>query len=316
MRRFALLLTLLLGLSATGQPRRLALTDGAAVTIESGGHRLGGTLFRPGGSGPHPAVVVINGSGPGTYRSDFEGTGFFLNDLTRWLLARGLAVLHVDKAGVGLSTGDWEQDDFYDRARYTLDAVAWLARQPGIDARRVGLVGHSEGGYVAYVAAARAPRDVAFVVTLAGPAVPVSEQVMDDLTQQWTCDDVRGKDARSWGMRAYLGLLRVVAPITKPTYLARVVRFDPAASITQMRQPLLALYAAHDPLVPPTASVERLRDYFPEGPLLRVRVVGGADHFFRAVESPCTPPEVHTLASAFVSALDDADFWRAVLSRP
>jgi uncharacterized protein len=134
---------------------------------------LAGTLTVPRTAGPHPAVLLISGSGPQDRNEEVYGHRPFLviaDDLTR----RGIAVLRVDDRGVGGSTGSREAATSEDYAGDALAAVAFLKSRPDIDSRRIGLIGHSEGGLVAPITAARDP-SIAFIVLLAAPGLPGSE---------------------------------------------------------------------------------------------------------------------------------------------
>jgi pimeloyl-ACP methyl ester carboxylesterase len=118
-----------------------------------GSHRLVGDLVLPPvewAPGPVPAVVMVPGSGPvsGRQARDWE-------DIGARLATVGVAWFGYDKPGCGASTGDWTRMDFTDRAEETLAAVDLLASRPDIDASRIGLLGGSQGGWVAPLAASR-----------------------------------------------------------------------------------------------------------------------------------------------------------------
>jgi pimeloyl-ACP methyl ester carboxylesterase len=163
--------------SSVRQPRRQDPVppfpyDTLDVTIphDAAGLTLAGTLTLPRSTGPHAAVLLISGSGPQDRNQEVFGHRPFLviaDDLTR----RGIAVLRVDDRGVGGSTGARDHATSEDYAGDALACVRFLERRPEIDARRIGLVGHSEGGLVAPMVAARHPA-IAFVVLLAAPALP------------------------------------------------------------------------------------------------------------------------------------------------
>jgi alpha-beta hydrolase superfamily lysophospholipase len=108
---------------------------------------------------------MVAGSGPGSRRWEDFGERF---------TAAGLAAYAHDKPGVGQSSGDWTQQTLHDRATETLAAVAAVASQPEIDATRVGLVGGSQGGWVAPLAAASS-KTVSAVCIFSGPGVSVAE---------------------------------------------------------------------------------------------------------------------------------------------
>ena len=128
------------------------------VYFDSGGVRLAGTLLMPPGHGPHPAVVILQGSGTQDRR--------YFGPLPERFARDGLAVLCFDKPGVGASTGNWRHQTLRDRARQALDAIR---------TDRIGLWGHSQGGWVVPLAAASAP-EVAFIVAVACPGITPAEQ--------------------------------------------------------------------------------------------------------------------------------------------
>jgi uncharacterized protein len=141
------------------------------VTFEnkSAGVKLAGTLTLPKGNGPFPAAILIAGSGAHDRDESIMGHRPFLviaDHLTR----NGVAVLRCDDRGVGGSTGDKMAVTDEDLAGDALAAVAFLKGRPEIDPKKIGLIGHSEGGIIAPIAAARSA-DVAYIVLLAGPGL-------------------------------------------------------------------------------------------------------------------------------------------------
>lgn len=137
------------------------------------GTRLAGTLTLPEGEGPFPAVVLISGSGAQDRDESLMGHRPFLV-LADHLTRKGIAVLRYDDRGVGGSTGNVFTATLEDTAGDVMAAMALLAARPEIDPRRIGLLGHSEGGIVAPMVASRR-MDVAFVVMLAGTGVSGEE---------------------------------------------------------------------------------------------------------------------------------------------
>ena len=131
-----------------------------------------GTLSYPASGGPFPAVVLVAGTGPHT-RDAGMSLHKTLAVLADHLTRQGYAVLRYDKRGVGLTGGALHPGSTTDQyAADALAAVRFLQRQPNVDAGRVGIVGHSEGGIIAAMVAAEAPDDVAFIVILAGTGLP------------------------------------------------------------------------------------------------------------------------------------------------
>jgi pimeloyl-ACP methyl ester carboxylesterase len=142
------------------------------VTVENAaaGLKLAGTLTLPPGPGPFPGVVLITGSG----LQDRDETIFGHHPF--WVLAdfltrRGLAVLRLDDRGCGGSEGDPRLATTADFATDTLAGVRFLAGRSEVNSKRIGLIGHSEGGLIAEKIAADNPAEIAFIVLMAGPGV-------------------------------------------------------------------------------------------------------------------------------------------------
>src|SRR5262249_16154226 len=90
------------------------------------------------------------------------------------LTRRGLAVLRVDDRGVGGSTGNSANSTGEDYAEDVLAGVDFLKTRHELDPRRIGLIGHSEGGMMAPLVATKS-KDIAFIVPMAGPGIPRDE---------------------------------------------------------------------------------------------------------------------------------------------
>ena len=145
------------------------------VTFENkkGGVKLAGALTLPPRGGPFPAVVLITGSGPQDRDETLFGHKPFLV-LADHLTRKGIAVLRVDDRGVGGSTGSTSESTTADFTGDVLAAVDFLKGRKEIDAKQIGLMGHSEGGIIAPLAASQS-RDVAFIILLAGTGLPGEE---------------------------------------------------------------------------------------------------------------------------------------------
>ncbi|HEX8916751.1 MAG TPA: alpha/beta fold hydrolase [Humisphaera sp.] len=179
------------------------------------GVKLAATLTLPkDGKGPFPAVVLITGSGPQDRDEALMGHRPFLV-LADYLTRRGIAVLRADDRGVSKSTGNFATATTDDFATDALAGVAFLKTRGEIDKRRIGLIGHSEGGVVAPIAAARQPDDVAFVALLAGMGEPMADllvrQVGDILAADGTPPDVVAKAVAA--QRATMDVLKAGGPL-------------------------------------------------------------------------------------------------------
>lgn len=140
------------------------------VRFENAGVRLAGTLTIPTTPGPHPAILLLSGSGAQDRDETVAGHRPFLI-LADALTRAGIAVLRVDDRGIGGSTGSVMQATLADNAADATAALRLLTSRPEVDSLRLGLLGHSEGGWLAPVVAGLEPM-VRFVVLLAGPALP------------------------------------------------------------------------------------------------------------------------------------------------
>lgn len=236
--------------------------------------RLAGTLTRPNGTGPFPAVLLISGSGP----QDRDGTIFshqpFLV-LADYLSRRGVAVLRVDDRGVGASTGDLLNATTDDFALDAQAGVAFLAARR--DVGRVGLVGHSEGALVGSIVAAR-EHGVAFVVLLSAPGLPGDQIILRQVEliarasgareEQITAALVLQKKlldaAKTPGERAEIerrlaevagGVPREqLQPMLSPWY-RHFLAYDPRPALRQVRCPVLAVTGEKDLQVPPKENL-------------------------------------------------------------
>jgi hypothetical protein len=136
---------------------------------------LAATLTIPQGKGPFPGVVLITGSGPQDRDESLMGHKPFLI-LSDYLTRHGIAVLRADDRGTGKSTGVFSKATTADFATDTEAGIAYLKTRTEVHPHKIGLIGHSEGGVIAPMIAAR-NKDVAFIVMMAGTGVP-GDQVL------------------------------------------------------------------------------------------------------------------------------------------
>jgi pimeloyl-ACP methyl ester carboxylesterase len=155
------------------------------VGFRNGDVTLSGTLLLPLTKETHPAVLFLHGAGSeGRY-----GARFLAEYFTRY----GIAALIYDKRGVGKSTGDWKRSDFSDLAGDAIAGIHFLQQRNEINPKQIGLYGHSQGGMLAPLAASRS-KDVAFVISGAGSAVPVYESEINSITNQVRAQGISGID--------------------------------------------------------------------------------------------------------------------------
>ena len=131
---------------------------------------LAGTLTLPESGNDFPAVVLISGSGPQDRNETISNHKPFLV-LADYLTRRGIAVLRYDDRGFGESGGNFITATTQDFVTDALAAVDYLLSRKDINPKEIGLIGHSEGGLVALLAAVKSDK-VDFIVLMAGPGLP------------------------------------------------------------------------------------------------------------------------------------------------
>ena len=286
------------------------------IRFQSRSDTLSGFLILPEGSGPFPAFVVIQGSGPASIRTSWQPGHFpFWKDIAEELVRRGFAVLAFDKPGVGDSTGDWRTQSFADLAQNVKDAIAFLRSHPAIDGKRIGVIGHSQGGWIAQMVAARAPDEVAFVISLAGPSISVREQILDDLEGKWRCSGHSGpaRSVSRWAVGVGLGMYELVSRVKSFGYLGHIIGYEPGPDMKRIRQPMLAIFAGNDRLVYPDKNAALVRQYLTEAGNEHwvVEIVPQANHWFQQSDF-CEAETQDRWADGFWKAFGNEAFWKAV----
>ena len=142
------------------------------VTFENKIHKLtlAGTLTMPMEGSNFPAVIMITGSGGQNRDEELLGHKPFLV-IADYLTRNGFAVLRYDDRGIAKSTGDHSLATTEDFAIDALSAVEFLKSRNEINHSKIGLIGHSEGGMIAPIAAIQS-NDIAFIVMMAGIGIP------------------------------------------------------------------------------------------------------------------------------------------------
>ena len=155
------------------QPPFDYLVKEVVVNNQQAGITLAGTLTLPKNSPVKAAAVMITGSGPQDRdETVFEHKPFWV--IADHLTQQGYAILRMDDRGVGESTGDFKTATSEDFVTDISAGVDFLKQQADIPADKVGVIGHSEGGMIGPMLAAERD-DLAFVIMLAGPGIPITE---------------------------------------------------------------------------------------------------------------------------------------------
>ncbi len=252
---------------------------------KSAGNKLAGTLTIPSGKGPFPAVVLITGSGPQDRDESLMGHKPFLV-LSDYLTRKGIAVLRVDDRGVAKSTGDFATATTADFATDTEAGIAYLQTRPEVDAKKIGLIGHSEGGVIAPMIAAR-NHDVAFIVMLAGSGVPGDQIIVAQTELIIEASGQSHEEAMKAGakQRERLDLIKqnsdqaslekqlreklagevseanigvAIRQLSSP-WLRYFINYDPAIALGKVTCPVLALNGGKDLQVPPSQNLPAIK---------------------------------------------------------
>ncbi len=175
--------------------------------------KLAGTLSLPRSRQPVAAVVLITGSGSQDRDESIAGHRPFMV-IADAIARRGVAVLRVDDRGVGGSTRGESPARTIDLAEDVLAGVRFLSERVEIDARRIGLAGHSEGGLIAPLVAARTD-EVAFIVMLAGPGLPGS-QILEQQARLIGEAAKRPEWFLDWNHKVQLEMFRIIGDHEDP----------------------------------------------------------------------------------------------------
>ena len=290
-----------------------ALLIGEDVLLTSQGTPLAASFLKPeAATGPVPGVVMIVGSGSYSYRSSWKPGEFPLwKKVSEAFLAKGYAVLLLEKKGVNRSGGHWETQTFRDRAGDAIAGVRYLRARPEIDPARVGVCGHSQGGWIVQLAAAEDPEEIAFIVSLAGPNISVKQQIIDDQANEWRCAGIAEAkvDGKSKWLRRKLDLLGAVSRLVKIGSLSRIIDYDPEAENVpaRIKCPILAVYGEYDALVVPKGNIPLLQKGLSAGGNTRctIVIVPGGSHGFVRKDGICPQKfeGVPSQAPEFFSAL-------------
>jgi len=149
--------------------------DAEEVSYENSeaGITLAGTFTKPKSGGPFPALLLITGSGAQNRDEELFGHKPFLV-IADYLTRRGIAVLRVDDRGTAKSTGNFGAATTKDFAGDVRAGIKFLKSRKDVNGKKIGLLGHSEGGIIAPMVASDS-KDVAFIVMMAGPSLTGEE---------------------------------------------------------------------------------------------------------------------------------------------
>lgn len=290
-------------------------------TNPKAGNTLAGTLTMPESGRASKIVVLITGSGPQNRDEElqpFNHRPFLV--WSDWLTRNGIAVLRFDDRGVGASGGVFGTATTADFADDAEAAVRYIQSRPDLKNMAIGLMGHSEGGMIAPMVAARNSA-VKFIVLLAGPGVPISELMVQQTSDQARlsgapADEIAQTAAVNKKLYAAIaqwkdlpgdtliakmevmanselsklgeaktdeGTVKNMVMKAASPWFRYFVTFDPSAYLTKIKCPVLALNGTLDMQVQSSANLAGISSCLKKAGNKRVEIVPmeGLNHLFQ-----------------------------------
>lgn len=303
---------------------------------------LAGTLTIPQGQGPFPAAILISGSGPQDRDENVAGHRPFLV-LADHLTRNGIAVLRFDKRGIGESTGNYDQATMEDFATDAEAALAYLKTRKEVHGKKIGLIGHSEGGLIAPLIASRSS-DVAWMVLLAGPGLKgedvlllQSEQILraagvndGEISRTLAFNkqsyalvrqekdpaalEAKLKDlveSTSTGAAMPPGALQAQIRLLVSPWFRSFLDYDPVPALQKTACPVLALNGEKDLQVLPKENLGKIRQAFEDGGNkdFQANEMPGLNHLFQHAPTG-SPTEYGTIEETMApEALNTISAW-------
>lgn len=267
------------------------------ISFKSGKHSLTGKLMFPATNENFPAVIFLQGS---EVTSPLNST--FISRICKSLLDSGIACFIFAKRGVDKSTGSWRSSTFYDRATDTIAAIDYLKERKEINPNKIGLFGHSQGGWICQLAASMS-NEVAFIINSAGPGETVFEQILTDRRNHLILDNlpITKVNKKVKQLEGILKTILKVKPIVKIHHLSYILDYDPTPILAKIDCPVLALFGELDPLVPPKINIPLIETGLQKAnnTNYKIKVFKTANHSFYAAKTGSLK-EYPTLTKEFV----------------
>jgi pimeloyl-ACP methyl ester carboxylesterase len=258
---------------------------------------LAGTLTLPKKEGNFPAVILITGSGPQNRDEEVFGHKPFLI-ISDYLTRNGIAVLRYDDRGVAQSTGDFKTATTFDFASDVESAISYLKTRKEINSKKIGLIGHSEGGIIAPIVAAAEPKDVDFIVLLAGSGLQGDKLMLlqkEKLEQAMHIDEqeiakgqrifrgaydiILGSNAvdtnlknnvatylkQAFGSQATEELISTITNQIVNPWTINFLKYNPVPTLEKVKCPVLALDGEKDLQVPPKENLIAIKTALEKG---------------------------------------------------
>ncbi len=283
--------------------------------------KLAGTLTLPKKEGRYPVAILITGSGPQNRDEELFGHKPFLV-LADYLTKHGIAVLRFDDRGIGQSTGNFSKATTFDFASDVEYAVKYLQQRSDINKKKIGLIGHSEGGIIASIVASK-NKHIDFVVLMAAPALRgdktlllqkyniemqmgVNKQLVETNRQIFSgaYNIILNKDLKQESLpdtlskyfRAKYGPAlpekqkeALINQLTSPWMIA-FIRLDPAVYLSKINCPILAINGSKDIQVSAKENLNIIRNVvkISKNAKVKVKELEQLNHLLQECETGAT----------------------------
>lgn len=254
--------------------------------------KLAGILTLPENKEDFPTVILISGSGPQDRNEELLNHKPFLV-LSDYLTRQGIAVLRYDDRGVAESEGDFSTATSKDFSSDVEAALNYLRSRKEINKNKIGLIGHSEGGIIAPMAAKNS-KDVNFIVLLAGVGMRGDKLMLlqkklieeksgiDQITINQSQEVFKGaydliilskeKDEELTNTLSEDQLNSLVKTLTS-NWMKYFLKYDPAKTLEKTEIPVLALFGKNDLQVPSQKNSQIIRESLAKAENNNVKVI-------------------------------------------
>lgn len=293
MHACALTYTILFSHSLFAQESDITRTS---VTFDNGRYTLHGELIIPDTVQNAPVIIFLVGSGANSsHRTIYKE--FVEENLEKLFLQEGFALFYFDKRGVGKSEGKWQKTNLYERASDGKAAIDFLKSQGRIDSSRIGIVGHSQGGWVAQIMGDRYREDIKIIASITAPTFDIQLKLTNEYYSDNLCAGMPEKEAFERAGKKSISDINWVSwfPIKKEWRQLRELRlFDPSPHLLELEIPTFFAFAEHDSDVYPSWAISvldktfnsNIPDYF------SIHVIPDANHDLKMVEKCAIQEEI------------------------
>jgi fermentation-respiration switch protein FrsA (DUF1100 family) len=317
-------------------------TEEVKIVNKKANITLAGTLSLPKKEGNFPAVILITGSGALNRDEEIEGHKPFLV-LSDYLTKKGIAVLRLDDRGVGESGGDSKTAITQDFATDIQAGVDYLKTRNEVNQKKIGLIGHSEGGVIGPMVAGNS-KDIHFIVLLAGPGLPGDKLLLlqnEMIKRQSGMPEVEVQKEKEIfkgaydliiasavndaslknNITAYLKtkynddsktpVVELLANQATRPWMYNFIKLDPVPFLQKVKCPVLALNGGKDLQVPAVENLEIIKKTLTESGNKKVvtKVLPNLNHLFQECETGL-PSEYKLIEQTFSPiALEEISAW-------